>query len=555
MRRILISSDLMEIRVAVLEGSTLWALQSEAIETERIRGNIYKARVVSVERGLGAAFLDFGLQKHGFMPLDEVSLKSLRTLSGKVRSRSLGVGDHVLVQVQREEFGHKGALLTMNVSLPGRFVVLMPFSDHSGVSRRLSEEDRARLKNALKALKIEEGFGVILRTCGAEAFDIGEVQSEIDELTGLWRKIVSDFKQARQPTIIHREGRLHIRFLRDFLDSTVSEVVVEGDDIYREVYAYLRDKAPRMLHCLRQYKDKVPLLSRFGVELQAMALLSNRVDLPSGGSIIIAQTEALWAIDVNSGRTRRKDIEETAFLTNMEAAREIARQIVLRDMGGLIVVDFIDMESFEHREQVRNELVASLRHDKARLHVSAIGDFGLLALSRQRLGHGSESALLEACRACNGTGKVEKVFSVARRAVARLSEGLALQEGRDALEIVTIKVQPQVASELYNHWRDVLLELERRHHIRILVCVSEARTQGEFEVLFSDKKGDAQTRDIPPASVTKEKGKDGSIRGETPSKDAENKEVEKQKTRKRRRRHRPRRIPKGGSTTQGGMDA
>jgi ribonuclease E len=555
MRRILIAQDSVEVRVAVLQDNTLWALQSEGVETEKIRGNIYKARVVSVEKGLDAAFVDFGLQKHGFLPLNEVSLKSLRTISGKVRARSLGVGDYVLVQVQREEFGHKGALVTMNITLPGRFLVLMPFSERSGVSRKLSQEERARLRKALKALKIEDGFGVILRTCSAEAFDIGEVQSEIDELIGLWRKIVRDFNQARQPTILHKEERLHIRFLRDFLDSSVSEVVVEGEQIYHEVREFVQDKAPQLVHCLRLYKDKVPLFSRNGVETQAMALLSNRVDLPSGGSIVIAQTEALWAIDVNSGRTRRRDIEETAFLTNMEAAREIARQIVLRDMGGLIVVDFIDMDSLDHREQVRKEIEHALRQDKARLHVSAIGDFGLLVLSRQRLGQGSEGTMLEACTACNGTGKVEKPFSVARRVVARLREGLALQEGRDALDKVTIKVHPRVATDLFDRWRDLLLQLEKAHHIRISVYATEEKEQSDFEVLFSDRKVDNQRQDIAQASGGSENRKGLPTADETHLAEAKKEELRKQKSRKRRRRHRPRRVSKDITTRGGGEDA
>ena len=493
MRRILISADSVEIRVAVLDGKTLWALQSEGAETEKvIRGNIYKARVVSIERGLDAAFLDLGLQKHGFLPLDEVSLKSLRTITGKVRSRTLGVGDYVLVQVAREELGHKGALLTMKISLPGRLVVLMPFSEHSGVSRRLSEQDRRRLRSALRHLKVGEGFGIILRTCGAEAFDLGEVQSELDELTRVWKKIVSDFRRANKPGLIHQEGRLHIRFLRDFLDSSVSEVVVEGEQVYREVFAYVQDKIPRFLQCIRLHREGTPLFCKYGIEQQAMSLLSNRVDLPSGGSIVIAQTEALWAIDVNSGRTRRKGIEETAFLTNMEAAREIARQIVLRDMGGLIVVDFIDMESAEHREKVCDELVASLRQDKARLHVSSINDFGLLALSRQRLGHGCEGTMMEACPVCGGTGKVEKPFSVARRVVTQLREALSLYEGYGAHEKVTVRVHPRVASELYNRWRDILLDLEKKNAVRIIVSASEDMEQTGFEVVFSDTKLDTQ---------------------------------------------------------------
>ncbi len=467
-RRIVISADPYEARAALLDGDLLTNLEIESAGSNRRRGNLYRGRVTTVEKSLDAAFVDYGTGKEGFLPLDEVNERSLIELSGKSAAAnghvSLGAGDVILVQVAKEEVGKKGAALTMNVSNPGRFLVLMPFSSRTGVSRKLSGDDRLRLKDSLDHLNLPKGFGCIIRTVSDQS-DETELQADLDHLVSQWKQIVVRFAEARKPGEIHGESSLALRFVRDYMDSDVDDVLVEDEVTWREINAYFDAVMPGRSSRLRRYSGDLPLFVKYNVDRQVEALLRNRVTLPSGGSIVIGQTEALTAIDVNSGRTKKGAIEDTAFKTNVEAAIEIARQVILRDIGGIIVVDFIDMESEGHRHDVEEALRKALSRDKARLTVSKIRDFGLLAFSRQRLRHTVEEGIMSACPACSGTGRIRAPGPLAMSILRRLRERIANMTGDP--EMVEVTVSIDVANFLNNRKREELMALEKRHGMTI----------------------------------------------------------------------------------------
>ncbi|HNZ03619.1 MAG TPA: Rne/Rng family ribonuclease [Myxococcota bacterium] len=467
-RRIVISADPYEARAALLDGDLLTNLEIESAGSNRRRGNLYRGRVTTVEKSLDAAFVDYGTGKEGFLPLDEVNERSLIELSGKSAAAnghvSLGAGDVILVQVAKEEVGKKGAALTMNVSNPGRFLVLMPFSSRTGVSRKLSGDDRLRLKDSLDHLNLPKGFGCIIRTVSDQS-DETELQADLDHLVSQWKQIVARFAEARKPGEIHEESSLALRFVRDYMDSDVDDVLVEDEVTWREINAYFDAVMPGRSSRLKRYSGDLPLFVKYNVDRQVEALLRNRVTLPSGGSIVIGQTEALTAIDVNSGRTKKGAIEDTAFKTNVEAAVEIARQVILRDIGGIIVVDFIDMESEGHRHDVEETLRKALSRDKARLTVSKIRDFGLLAFSRQRLRHTVEEGIMSACPACSGTGRIRAPGPLAMSILRRLRERIANMTGDP--EMVEVTVSIDVANFLNNRKREELMALEKRHGMTI----------------------------------------------------------------------------------------
>jgi len=466
-RRILISVDPYEARAALLDGDRLINVEVEGTSSVKRKGNIYRGRVTAVQGSLGAAFVDYGAHKDGFLPLEDVSNKSLVRFSGHSKTggrTSLRVGDPVLVQVTKEEFGKKGATLTTYVSLPGRFVVLMPFSERTGVSRKLPGDERARLRQIASRLEVPEGCGFIVRTVGEEE-DLQDLQADLDALVEEWRSIEKAFHDRKTVGEIHAEISLARRFVRDYLTSDVTEVWVEDEVSHRELAEYLQSHMPDRLGILRSYQGNVPLFLKYGVEGQIDALLQNRVSLPSGGSIVIAQTEALVAIDVNSGRTRQADIEATALKTNLEAAREIARQLVLRDLGGIVVVDFIDMESEAHRRAVEQEIRSSLKADKARLTFTPIQEFGLLILTRQRLRQSVDSGITLPCPTCQGSGRVRSPSLQAMAALRRIRERLATSSGNIAYVEVTVPLE--VAHFLGNRKRDALLALERKFDVII----------------------------------------------------------------------------------------
>jgi ribonuclease E len=507
-RKIVISADPYEARAALLDGDQLTNLEIESAGTNRRKGNIYKGRVTSVEKSLEAAFVDYGMGKEGFLPLDEVNERSVIELTGKSANVSghvtVGVGDIILVQVAKEEIGKKGAALTMNVSSPGRFLVLMPFSSRTGVSRKLSGDDRVRLKDSLDRLCLPKGFGCIIRTVSDQSLD-DELQADLDHLIGQWNTIVQSFRDAKKPGEIHHESSLALRFIRDYMDSAVDEVIIEDDVTWHEMQVYFGAVMQAKLSRLTRYSGDLPLFVKFGVDRQVEALLKNRVELPSGGSIVIGQTEALTAIDVNSGRTKRGAIEETAFKTNVEAAVEIARQVILRDIGGIIVVDFIDMESETHRKAVEDTLKDALAMDKARLTITRIKDFGLLAFSRQRLRHNVDEGIMSLCPTCGGTGRIRAPGPLAMSILRRLRERLTNMSGDSELVEVTVSVD--VANFLNNRKREELIGLEKRHGIAIDVIGNPDVTPDDMKLTLHEAapedrlltKVKAETTEEPPA--------------------------------------------------------
>jgi ribonuclease E len=423
--------------------------------------------VTSVEPSIDAAFVDYGAAKDGFLPFDEVATKSLANLTGQGRATNrsgLKSGDWVLVQVTKEEVGKKGASLTMHVSLPGRFVVLMPFSDRTGISRKLGGEERARLRSLAQQLVIPEGYGCIVRTVGEDEH-LEDLQADLDQQVAAWESIVQNFQDRQGAGEVHVEAGLALRFVRDYMTSDVGEVIVEDETSYRELAQFLESRMPQRRALLKRYSGDMPLFLRYGVERQIEALLTNKVVLPSGGSIIIGQTEALVAIDVNSGRMKSRDIEDTAFRVNLEAAREIARQVVLRDLGGILIVDFIDMESEAHKRAVEEELKAGLKWDKARLTFTHIQEFGLLAFSRQRLRQSVDSGITLPCPTCAGSGRVRSPNLLAMSALRKIRERLATQGNRAAFVEVTVPVE--VGNFLNNRKREALTSLERKFDVLI----------------------------------------------------------------------------------------
>lgn len=484
MKRILVSVDRFEARAVLLDGDHLLNIEVESATTDKKKGGVYKGRVISVEHSIEAAFVDIGVGKDGFLPFDEISKRSLERLSKKGQGSSeIKEGDWVLVQVVKEEIGKKGVSLSMNISIPGRFIVLLPFSDKAGVSRKINGEERQRLKGLTSKLRIPESFGVIIRTAG-EKEEIEELQSDLDYQYEVWKLIEERFQDMDNPGRILADVSLPVRFVRDYMSSDVKEVLVEDENSYKELLEFMTSRMPSQKNTLKLYNDPIPLFSRYGVERQIESLLSPTVSLQGGGSIIISQTEALTAIDVNSGKIKEGRLEKTAFYTNIEAAKEIARQVILRDLGGIFVVDFIDMESEEHRKMVENALREAFANDKAKVNIGTIGDFGLLTFSRQRLRQTMDVGLTEICSACCGKGRVKSVVFLGLSTIRKIKERLTTLRGMKP-SYVEVKVPIQVANFINNRKRTEIAKMEEQWGVIIdVVGVTEnGGNEGKITVL------------------------------------------------------------------------
>ena len=383
MKRMLINATQPEeLRVAMVDGQKLYDLDIESRSREQKKGNIYKARITRVEPSLEAAFVDYGSERHGFLPLKEIARSYYRAgaeESGKTGIRDLvAEGTEIVIQVEKEERGNKGAALTTYVSLAGRFLVLMPNNPRAGgVSRRIDGEDRAELREALSQLDMPEGMGVIIRTAGVGR-GTEELQWDLDYLVRLWQTIDEASQARRAPFLVYQESNAIIRALRDGLRGDIGEVLVDDPATFAQAQEFMEQVMPQQLPRLKLYEDAVPLFSRYQIESQIESAFGREVRMPSGGALVIDHTEALVSIDINSARaTRGADIEETALNTNLEAADEIARQLRLRDLGGLIVIDFIDMEQKRNNRSVERMLKDCLKNDRARIQVGRISHFGL----------------------------------------------------------------------------------------------------------------------------------------------------------------------------------
>ncbi|MFI4968872.1 MAG: Rne/Rng family ribonuclease [Lysobacterales bacterium] len=483
MKRMLINATQREeLRVAIVDGQNLYDLDIEIPSKEQKKANIYKARITRVEPSLEACFVDYGADRHGFLPLKEISEQYFTPGANPNKAtirELLKEGHEIVVQVEKEERGNKGAALTTFISLAGRYMVLMPNNPKAGgVSRRIEGEDRQNIKEALDHLQVPDEMGLIVRTAGLGR-DAEELQWDLDYLLQLW-KAISEAAQSRPaPFLIYQESKLIIRALRDYLRNDIGEILIDHEELYQDAREFVQQVMPNNLRKLKLYQDTTPLFSRFQIESQIENAFERTVRLPSGGSIVIDQTEALTSIDINSSKaTKGSDIEETAFNTNCEAAVEIARQLRIRDAGGLIVIDFIDMDSPRHQRDVEEKLKDALKLDRARVQVGRISRFGLLEMSRQRLRPSLGEATQIVCPRCEGHGRIRGVESLSLSAL-RLVEEHAM---KDSTGQVLVQAPPSVANFLLNEKRRQLSEIEARHDVNVIVVADEQLDTPHLEI-------------------------------------------------------------------------
>jgi ribonuclease E len=495
MKRMLINATQSEeVRVALVDGQKLYDLDIENRGREQKKASIYKARITRVEPSLEAAFVDFGSERHGFLPLKEIgrkyfskNAKAASDNGGRVMIQdAISEGQEVLVQVDKEERGTKGAALTTFVSLAGRYLVLMPNNPRSGgISRRIEGEDREELREALSQLTIPQGMGVIVRTAGVGR-SAEELQWDLDYLLQLWEAIEKAELEEKTPALIYQENNVIVRAIRDNLRKDIGEVLIDGDAAFQEAKTFIEQVMPNYADKVKFYSDPIPLFSRYQIESQIETAFHHSVRLPSGGSLVIDPTEALVSIDINSARaTKGADIEETALNTNLEAAEEIARQLRLRDVGGLIVIDFIDMSSVKNQRAVENKMREALEADRARVQVGRISRFGLLEMSRQRLRPSLEDLTTEVCPRCSGQGRIRDPRSLAL-AILRVMEEEALKERSSLIRAL---VPLNIASYLLNEKRRDVQQIEQRTgtHLMIVPNVNMETPQYEVQRIRDDQ--------------------------------------------------------------------
>ena len=473
-----------EVRVAMVDGQRLYDLDIENRQRIQTKANVYKAKIARVEPSLEAAFVDFGADRHGFLPLKEISPEYYRSRApeneGKVRIRDVvKEGTELIVQVDKEERGTKGAALTTYISLAGRYMVLMPNNPKAGgISRRIEGEDRSDLKDSLSQLNLPDGMGVIIRTAGVGR-STEELQWDLNYLLQLWDSIAEANKESKAPVLIYQESDVIIRAVRDYLRDDIDQVLIDDPSAYQRAAEFVGMVMPQYKNRLKQYEDDLALFNRFQIEGQIETAFQREVRLPSGGSIVLDPTEALISIDINSARaTKGGDIEQTALQTNLEAADEIARQLRLRDLGGLVVIDFIDMSSNRNQRAVENRIREALELDRARIQVGRISRFGLLEMSRQRLrpSLGETSGIV--CPRCTGQGTIRTTKSLAL-AILRLIQEEAVKERTGEVQAI---VPVDVSAFLLNEKRGEINDIESRSGVRIVVVASPYLDTPHFEV-------------------------------------------------------------------------
>ncbi|MEO7387083.1 MAG: Rne/Rng family ribonuclease [Gammaproteobacteria bacterium] len=473
MKRMLVNATQEEeLRVAMVDGQRLFDLDIESQSREQKKANIYKGRITRIEPSLDAAFIEYGADRHGFLPMKEVSPEYYvnQPADGRINIREvLREGQDIVVQVEKEERGNKGAALTTFISLAGRFIVLMPNNPGAGgVSRRISDSDRDEMREALNAIEVPEGMGVIVRTAGVGRSP-EELKWDMDYLLGIWEAIKKAVVGRPAPFLIFQDSNAIIRALRDHLANDVGEILIDDDKAYEEARQFVERAMPQNLRKLKQYDDPVPLFTRYQIESQIESAFSHTVELPSGGSIVIDHTEALVSIDINSARaTKGGDIEATAYATNLEAAEEIARQLRLRDLGGLIVIDFIDMGPQRNQREVENRLRDAVRMDRARVQIGKISRFGLLEMSRQRLRPSLGESAHQTCPRCSGMGHVRSVESLALAVLRLIGE----ETRKDRTSKVIAQLPVDVANYLLNEKREWIRTIEARDSLEIVLIAN-----------------------------------------------------------------------------------
>ena len=484
MKRMLINATQPEeLRVALVDGQRLYDLDIESTNREKKKANIYKGRITRVEPSLEAAFVDYGSERHGFLPLKEIAKEYF--VSKPERGKRPNIkelikeGSEIIVQVEKEERGNKGAALTTFISLAGRYLVLMPNNPRAGgISRRIEGDDRSQLKDAMNGLVIPDGMGVIVRTAGIGRSS-EELQWDLNYLSTVWEAI-ANVNDRPAPFLIYQESNVVIRAIRDYLRSDIGEVLIDDPQAHQQALDFVRQVMPSYESRIRAYKESVPLFNRFQIETQIESAFEREVKLPSGGSIVIDPTEALVSIDINSSRsTRGGDIEETALNTNLEAAEEIARQLRLRDMGGLVVIDFIDMTPIKHQREVEKRLQDSLKLDRARVQMGRISRFGLLEMSRQRLRPSLAESRGHVCPRCHGQGTIRDTESLALSILRLIEE----ESAKDRTAQIRAILPVSVATYLLNEKRHQVHEIEVRQKVRVVVVPNPNMETPHYEVV------------------------------------------------------------------------
>ncbi len=483
-KKILINAlDPDENRIATIKDNKLEQFHIETTAKQVTQGNIYKGIITRVEQSLQAVFVDYGEEKHGFLQKNEIHKDYFQDVKSGNKSlfNLIKKGQELIVQVTKDPISTKGAMLTTFISLPGRLSVLMPGNNTRGVSRKINdEEERKRLVSIVKTMKITDGFGMIVRTAGKNSTKT-MFNADLRYLMRVWKNIDKKAVELKAPSLLYKERTLAVRSLRDYFTSDIQEILIDSAEIFKEVKDFITVIAPKQKNIVKHFKGEKPIFTKYQLEDQIASIYKKEASLKSGGFIVVEQTEALVSIDVNSGKsTKKKNIEETAFHTNLEACEEVARQLRLRDMGGLIVVDFIDMRERKHKAEVTKALKKHLKSDKAKTKVGGITKFGLMEMSRQRIRHAITFGSYEACRHCKGRGQIP---SVETQGLALLRQ-LNLKALKPEVKEIRGVVPEEVALYLLNKKREELMEIESKRDVIVTIEGSSDMVSGESSTII-----------------------------------------------------------------------
>lgn len=493
--RILINANQQgEIRVALLEDNKLSDLDIEYTGQEQKKSNIYKGKISRIEPSLEAAFIDYGAERHGFLPFKEIAPAYLKNKNQEPHTirHSLKVGQEMMVQIEKEERGNKGAALTTYITLPGSYLVLMPNNPGAGgISRRIEGEERREMQELLSQMQLSEDMGLILRTAGVGR-EFHELQTDLNLLIQQWDAIQKAFNERLAPFLIFQEGDLITRSIRDYLRRDIDEIIIDDKQIYEKIKHYITQIRPDFTSRITHYQNSIPLFMYFDIEEAVESAFKRKIELPSGATIVIDRTEALVSIDINSGRsTKNDDIEETAVATNLEAAKEIAHQLRVRDLGGLIVIDFIDMNSEDNQRKVENCLRLATKKDRARIQIGRISAFGLLEMSRQRLRHSLGKANETLCSHCNGEGTIRTIESLTL-SLLRAIEKEALKK---STQQIRVEIPVDMATYLINEKRHAIQQIEQRYKINLLLIPNSYWESPQYKITGQGKNISLQTNE------------------------------------------------------------
>ena len=469
--KMLVNANFDQLRVGIVaENGLLEQVDFESLNHTSNLGNIYIGTVTAIEPSLQASFVDYGGNRHGFLPFNEMHYRYFQNPDRRapVQER-LKIGQKVIVQVAREEIGLKGAYLTTYLSLPGQYLVMMPLTSKVGISRKIEDqEDRKALREILEVITVPDGMGYIIRTAGLGK-SREQLQRDLNLLTTTWAELESRSEGVKSPSLLYQEDDVVTRTIRDYFNEDVKEILVDDHEVFGTVKKYFKKMMPSYAHMVKHYRAKTPLFTKFHLDDQVESIFSSKILLPSGGSIVIEQTEALVVIDVNSGKTSEGNLEATAFKTNTEAAEAIARQLRLRDLGGLVVIDFIDLKEKRHTHDVEQRLRDCLKKDKARITLTGMSRFGLLEMSRQRINTSKQNRHLVECPTCNGLGRVQALETQCLDLLRRIK----LQVRNKPIKELTIHCGPELGIGMLNDRRSELSTLEREFNVKIRVNIKQ----------------------------------------------------------------------------------